>query len=152
MIAGKLILPGLVVAFVLSTILWALAALHFYWGAGGIWPAKDEQSLARKVVGAPGIKIMPPPLACVSVAALLASLGILPLLLVGVLPAFLPQGMIHFAGLGATLVFMARGYAAWRPEFRKFFPEEPFATLDRRYYAPLCLVIGIGFAFLMIAG
>jgi hypothetical protein len=152
MIAGKLILSGIVVAMVLSTVLWALAALHFYWGAGGIWPAKDETSLARQVVGAPGIRKMPPPLACMSVAAMLAMLGALPLLLLGILPVFLPAWSIFAAGVGATLVFLARGWAAWHPKFRKHFPEEPFATLDRRYYAPLCLAIGTGFAFLMIAG
>ena len=27
-------------------------------------------------------------------------------------------------------------------------PEQPFATLDVRYYSPLCLAIGIGFAAL----
>lgn len=152
MMAGKLILPGLVVALLLAALLWALAALHFYWGTGGVWPARDEKSLARSVVGAPGITRMPPPLACIAVAFLLAALGVLPLLIIGVIPAIVPRWLILVAGSCASLVFIGRGYAASRPEFRQFFPEDPFATLDRRYYAPLCYGIGIGFIFLMMAG
>lgn len=152
MMAGKLILPALVVAFLLSATLWAIAALHFYWGAGGIWPAKDERELARSVVGAPGLSRMPPPLACNLVALALAGLGVLPFLLVGVVPAVIPSGVLLIIGFGAALVFLARGYAAYRPEFRRLFPEEPFATRDRRFYAPLCFVIGFSFIFLILAG
>ena len=152
MSGGTLILPGLVLALAMATLLWGLAALHFYWGTGGFWPEKDETALARKVVGAPGITRMPPPLACLLVAFALAMLGILALLLVGLIPAFLPRWMIISAGLAAMLVFLGRGAAAWQPEFRKIFPEEPFATLDKRYYAPLCLALGFGFLFLVMVG
>lgn len=152
MSTGKLILPGLVLALAMATTLWGLAALHFYWGTGGLWPEKDEKSLARKVVGAPGITRMPSPLAAMLVAFALAALGLLALLLVGLIPAFLPRWLIVTAGLGAMAVFLGRGAAAWQPEFRKIFPEEPFATLDKRYYAPLCLALGFGFLFLVMVG
>lgn len=152
MMDGKLILPGLVIALLVSATLWAIASAHFYWGAGGIWPSKDEKSLARTVVGAPRITSMPAPLACITVAALLAVLGVLPLVLIGVFPGLMPRSWALASGAIAVLVFTARGYAAYRSEFRSRFPEEPFATLDRRFYAPLCFAIGFGFLFLIVAG
>ena len=35
----------------LIAILLALAALHLYWGAGGRWPGRDEDSLRLMVAG-----------------------------------------------------------------------------------------------------
>ncbi|TIX64206.1 MAG: DUF3995 domain-containing protein, partial [Mesorhizobium sp.] len=59
------------------------------------------------------------------------------------------------AGLAATalliaLVFLARGIAGFTPWWRRLAPEQPFARLDVNYYSPLCLVVGLGFAFLAI--
>ena len=54
------------------------------------------------------------------------------------------------AGLAVALVFLGRGVAGFTPAWRRHTPEQPFATLDVRYYSPLCLAIGIGFAALTI--
>jgi hypothetical protein len=60
-------------------------------------------------------------------------------------------------GLGLTLlgallalVFIGRGILGYTPRWRAAFPVEPFATLDRRNYSPLCLVIGAGYLFLVL--
>ena len=49
-----------------------------------------------------------------------------------------------------ALVFLGRGIAGFTPAWRRLTPEQPFATLDVRYYSPLCLAIGTGFAALAI--
>lgn len=138
-----------IVAIGLSLVLWVLAALHVYWGDGGIWPKEDELALARTVVGAPGIKKMPSRTASFAVALALFFAGLWPLQMIGVAPAMLPIGLTVLMGYGLAAVFLLRGVAAYLPAFRRRFPEEPFATLDRRLYGPLCLLIGAGFVFML---
>jgi hypothetical protein len=52
----------------------------------------------------------------------------------------------------AATVFLIRGLLPWRPGWRKVFVQEPFATYDRRYYGPLCLVLSLGFVLLYLGG
>ncbi len=153
MIDTLLMLTGGVVAIALSAILWALAALHLYWGGGGLWPEENETALARTVVGARGIREMPADTACYAVAFALFLAGWWPLsAFLGVPPSPLPSELTVLAGYGLAAVFLARGVAAFVPAFRERFPEEPFATNDRRLYGPLCLLIGLAFAFLLSLG
>ena len=152
MIYSLLMAVGTIVALGLALLLWSLGGLHVYWGRGGLWPAENELGLARQVVGTPGIREMPGVKACYTVAGLLFFAGFWPLATVGLLPAPLPGELMLLAGYGLAAIFLARGAAAYLAPFRRFFPEEPFATLDRRLYGPLCLLIGTGFAFLISLG
>jgi Protein of unknown function (DUF3995) len=136
--------------FLLPLVLFTLAALHAYWGLGGRWPGHDELSLARSVVGSKGITRMPSSKACFAVMALLIGVGLWPLFMAGVLPALWPNWLTLLAGWGFVLVFVGRGLAAYVPAFRLLAPEEPFASLDRQLYAPLCLALGGGFLFLLL--
>ena len=54
------------------------------------------------------------------------------------------------ASMLIALVFLGRGIAGFTPWWRRLAPEQPFARLDVRYYSPLCLLIGLGFAVLAI--
>lgn len=146
------IFAAVIVAIGMSFVLWALAALHVHWGDGGLWPKKDELTLARTVVGAPGIEKMPSRTACFAVALALFLAGLWPLEMIGVIPAMFPIELDVLAGYGLAAIFLLRGVAAYLPAFRKRFPEKPFATLDRRLYGPLCLLIGAGFLFLLSFG
>ncbi|MGF1622153.1 MAG: DUF3995 domain-containing protein [Rhodomicrobiaceae bacterium] len=153
MIHDLLMLSGAAVAFVLSAIIWTLAALHLYWGRGGFWPEENEVALARTVVGAPGIREMPSDTACYTVAFVLFLAGCWPLsAFLGLPPSPLPSELTVLAGYGLAIAFLARGVAAYLPAWRERFPEEPFATNDRRLYGPLCLLIGLAFAFLLSLG
>jgi hypothetical protein len=38
------------------------------------------------------------------------------------------------------------------PAWRRRHSAEPFATLDRRIYAPLCFVLGAGFITILLRG
>lgn len=144
--------PAFFIAISLTLLLWVLAALHLYWGRGGLWPGEDETSLARMVVGAPDIRRMPSSVACYRVAMFLFLVGQWPLMMTGRLPLFFPASLLVLGAYIIAAVFLARGVAAYLPQFRRYFPEEPFATLDRRRYGPLCLLIGGGFTFLLSLG
>jgi Protein of unknown function (DUF3995) len=136
--------------FLLPLVLFAIAGLHGYWGLGGLWPGHDEVSLARTVVGSKGITRMASPTACFAVTVLLIGVGLWPLFMAGVLPAFWPHWLTLLAGWGFVLVFFGRGLAAYVPAFRLLAPEEPFASLDRQLYGPLCLALGGGFLLFLL--
>ncbi|MBY0612753.1 MAG: DUF3995 domain-containing protein [Beijerinckiaceae bacterium] len=133
-----------------SVALLFIALLHLAWGLGLFWPAQDEVGLARAVVGRRGITRMPPPLACVVVAAALFLMALWPLALVGLFPSPLGERLTAFCGAVLVVVFAARGIAAYSTPWRRLVPEEPFATLDRRVYGPLCLLLASCFLFLLL--
>lgn len=46
-------------------------------------------------------------------------------------------------------VFLPRGLAGYLPMFAAMTSEEPFRTLDQRFYSPLCIALGVAFAVLL---
>lgn len=125
-------------------ILFVIAFLHLLWGVDVYWPAQDETGLARAVVGAKGIMQMPNLWACLFVTAAL-SVGIyIVLTLGGVLrTASLPIWVFQILGAGFAFVLLARGIIGFTPFWASLTPEEPFLTLNRLYYSPLCLALGL---------
>jgi hypothetical protein len=137
MLAGALtFVPLLTVAFA-----------HLLWSLGVTWPIRSEQLLAQTVVGTPGVTRMPNRLASLAVAVLTLAAGIVALSL-----ADHDSGGIVLTLLGALLgiAFIARGVIGYTAGWRARFPTEPFATLDRKNYSPLCLWIGAGFLILVL--
>ena len=129
-------------AAALSLAMSVIALWHVAWALGSTWPYATERELARAVVGSRGVKRMPGTPLCLAVAAALAAAAAWPWL--GGL------GFLYPLGLGViAVVFLARGAASYVPAARRFGPEEPFATNDRRFYGPLCLALGAGFAALL---
>ncbi|HEY5820245.1 MAG TPA: DUF3995 domain-containing protein [Mesorhizobium sp.] len=130
----------------------AIAALHAYWGVGGVWPGTDERSCARTVGGFPGAVRMPGPASCFAVTAALFVAAIIALALGGILTLPFPALLLSLGGFGAALVFVGRGFAGFTLIWRRHTPEQPFAKLDVRYYSPLCLAIGAAFLILILQG
>lgn len=139
-------------AIVLWTVLAAIGVLHAAWGLGSHWPCESEASLVRTAGGSPGATRMYPPSACFTVAAMIVGISVWPLFAAGLLPAPWPSWLTLLAGAGIAAVFVARGVAGYVPAWRRLHSAEPFATLDRRVYAPLCLAIGTGFFILLLRG
>lgn len=139
-----------VLAFLIFTTLTIVAALHAYWAFGGLWPGHDEHSLARVVVGSRGITKMPARGPTLTVALLIFIAGLIALAQVSILPALLPHSFQQAAIVGLAIIFLIRGIASFTPQFRRMQAEEPFATLDRNIYAPLCLALGAGFIMLLL--
>jgi hypothetical protein len=134
------------IAITLAIILGAIAVLHAYWAAGGLWPGRTERELIDTVIGNPHRTRMPP--AWVS-ALVAAALGALALLALGLAPAFgkiyvsirLLLFTANFFPI-AGLVFLVRGVIGYLPFWRRLHPAEPFATNDLLIYSPLCLLLG----------
>jgi hypothetical protein len=142
----------ILLALLMAALLILIAALHVYWGIGGIWPGTDEKSCARAVVGFAGVEAMPSAAAAFAVAAMIVVSALVALALADVFAS--PFGRIQLAGAGGfiALVFLGRGVAGFTPIWRRLAPEVPFARLDMRYYSPLCLVLGTGIAVLALEG
>jgi hypothetical protein len=124
-----------------------VAVAHFLWSIGRTWPIRNEALLAQTVVGTPGITRMPPrPLTFVMSLLILAA-GVIALSL-----ADHASGGILLTLLGAMLaiIFIGRGVLGYTPGWRARFPTEPFATLDRKNYSPLCFWIGAGYLILVV--
>ena len=139
-------------ALALAVLLVLIAALHAYWGIGGIWPGNDQASCARAVVGFRGVAVMPSPVACFAVTAMILAASLLALALGGFFATPFERRPLAGAALFVGLVFLGRGIAGFTPAWRRLAPEMPFASLDIRYYSPLCLLIGAGFTVLAVEG
>jgi hypothetical protein len=124
-----------------------VALAHFFWALGSTWPIKNETLLAQTVVGLPGVTRMPNRFVTFIVSLLVLAAGIVALAL-----ADHTSGGITLTLLGVLLaiVFIARGILGYTPGWRARFPTEPFATLDRKNYSPLCLWIGAGYIILVL--
>lgn len=137
MVVGSLtFVPLLMVAFA-----------HFLWSVGRTWPIRNEVLLAQTVIGTPGITQMPNKLLIFVVSLLLLAAGIVALAL-----ADHSSGGWWLTLLGVLLaaVFIGRGILGYTAGWRAHFPTEPFATLDRKNYSPLCFWIGAGFLLLVV--
>ena len=134
---------------IIFLILTAIAAVHVYWGFGGLWPGKNVDELIRTVVGVPGMTQMFSPGLTLAVAGLIFAAGLVALLASGVIAI----GPRWFARLGAgvlTLIFLGRGIMGFLMTPLNIEQTEPFATYDLWLYSPLCLVIGGAFAVLTL--
>lgn len=132
----------------LSGVLAIIAALHFYWGGGGHWPAKKRSALASIVIGQKHQPRMPPAGITFFVAFLILGTALLPVFRVMGIgsPFWLRTGLQLL-----TFVFLFRGIIGYSRWFRTTLSHEPFATLNRRYYTPLCLILAAGFGTLLLA-
>lgn len=138
---------SMLVSSLVFVALLAVAIAHFIWSIGRTWPLRDPVLLAKTVVGTAGVTSMPPKLASLAVAVATLAAGIIALAL-----ADHTAGGPWLTAFGAllALIFLARGAIGYTPAWRARFSEEPFATLDRRNYSPLCLLLGAGFLTLVI--
>ncbi len=137
----------------LIALLLAIAALHLYWGIGGLWPGHDPNSLREMVVGtAQGP--MPPrmgPLSGVWPAAIVAGLLASGAAIVTARHSALMDGPLRWLILAGyavlILVFAARGLAPYVSPVFEYARGRPFFELNLRLYAPLCLFIAALFVW-----
>jgi len=127
--------------------LFTVAFAHYLWAFGNTWPIRNEALLAQTVVGRPGITKMPNRFVTFGVATALIVFGIVALSLAD--PVAGGVGLTVL-GILLALVFIARGVLGYTPGWRAQFPTEPFASLDRKNYSPLCFWIGAGFLILVL--
>jgi hypothetical protein len=127
----------------LTALLTGTAALHAWWGLGGSFPAADRDSLALLAIGQ---RQVPPPLACFAVALAVAGMAMLPAINLGWIgPPPLLRRLAAFGCWAAAAIFAVRGIAGYTVTFDRIFPLEPFHTMNRLAYSPLCLLLALLF-------
>lgn len=127
--------------------LFTVAFAHYLWAFGNTWPIRNEALLAQTVVGRPGVTRMPNRLVTFVVATALIAAGLVALSLAD--PVAGGPGLT-LLGVLLALLFIGRGVLGYTPGWRARFPAEPFASLDRKNYSPLCFWIGAGFLILAL--
>ncbi len=140
------------IAVLLTAILSFIAALHAYWALGGVWPGRDKSSLGRIVVGNPRLLGVPPASLTAIVAALIAGAAAWPLLLSPVTARIASPEIARIMTGLLAIVFLLRGLAGYLPVLQRRHSAEPFASLNRVLYSPLCLALGAGFLILAFSG
>jgi len=137
---------ALFLALFIALVLIVTATLHALWALRIWWPIRDEARLARHVVGTIGITEMPAAGVTWVVAALILLGGLWPLMIAGLLPSPLLVPLLRAGGWLMVVVFLVRGLASW-----SFWKTEPdFTRLNRRYFGPLILAIGLAMLALML--
>ena len=117
----------------------AIGVVHVAWGRGSAFPFPDRADLQGAVIGR---DVSPPAAACYGVAALLATAA--------ALVAGVPVGPARWRRRGVSLVVTAlagRGVLGFAGRTDLVSPGSTsprFRRLDRRYYAPLCLLLAAG--------
>jgi hypothetical protein len=139
------------IALAIFLLLTAIAGIHVAWGTGVRWPRKTEADLVATVIGHRSNK-MPTPNQCYLAALAICIPGIIALMLAGLIDASVLAFTVPLAGAAAALVFAGRGIAGYVPAWRARHPREPFASLDRHYYSPLCLMLAAGLIVLLTNG
>jgi hypothetical protein len=140
-------IAAMIVAALLGVALLAIAIAHLLWSFGIMWPIRDEKLLARSVVGRPGIERMPPRYLSFGVALLAFAACVIAFSAADHASGGAPLTLLALLG---GLVFLARGAVGRTQWWVQRTPEEPFRTLDRKNYSPLCLALGAGFVALVV--
>ncbi len=138
------------ISIVVALVLFIISALHLLWASGSAWPCSDRQSLLRTVVGHPDIKRFPSAPLTTAVALAIAFAAIIALWAGGAITLPLPLWIRTTGLVVLAAVFLLRGASSYTPRRVWGTPVEPFATLDIRCFAPLCLALGAGFTWLLI--
>jgi len=117
----------------------SLAGLHVLWGRGSTFPFADRDGLSDSVIGR---RSTPPPSACFAVAGALTAAASL----VADVPR-LPRHLQRLGVTGVAVVLASRaalGFSGRTDVVSPGSASPRFRRLDRRCYAPLCLVLAAG--------
>jgi len=138
------------ISVTIFAVLAAIAVLHLAWGFGVHWPAGSERDLAALVVGKTGRHRMPGLAACVAAATAIFVAAVIALAAGHGINGPVPPVSVTVVSAFVALVFAGRGMAAYLPVWRRAYAQEPFATADRYWYGPFCLLLAAGYAVLVL--
>lgn len=123
-----------------ALILGALSVLHVFWGLRG---ELGRSAAIPEVEGRP--VFVPTRAACLAVAALLAAAACMLLVSGGYLPGLGPRRLGRWGSLAVAVVLLARAVGDFKcVGFFKRVKGSRFATLDTRYFSPLCFLLSLG--------
>jgi fatty acid desaturase len=123
-----------------AAILLIISLLHFYWGFGGRWGL--AQSLPTNEQGETVLK--PDAVACFVVAIGLMCMSMYVFGFSKMINLPLPNLVSKYGIWVIAFIFLARAIGDFKyVGFGKKIKTTRFAELDTRYYAPLCLYLGL---------
>lgn len=130
-------------AVLAALVLVGIAAVHVLWAVGGVWPARDEATLVRTVVGADKTH-MPPAWMSLTVAVVLVGAAAC---VVALRLDPWPAAWVRTAVWATAAVMGVRGVGGYaerflRPQIRKL----PYDRANRWFYSPLALVVALAAA------
>lgn len=134
---------------ILFSITLGVGFIHVLWALKIWWPISEETMLAQATVGIKGVQRMP-----ASFLAWLASFAIffgsyVIALLAGWLPIPVAAKKIEIVGWVMSALLIIR--AVYPYVFDRFLPQEAvFRKLNRRFYSPLILFLGLGILWLTL--
>lgn len=133
-------------ASILFFCLITVSLAHFVWAFGGTWPIRDRKLLAATVIGRDGVDKVP------RLASLLVAILVLVAAAIGASLGDRASGGLPLTliGLALALLFGGRGVLGYTAAWRRRFPRQPFAALDRKFYSPLCLIVAGCFLVLVL--
>ena len=137
---------SMLIAALIFVVLLAVAIAHFLWSIGSRWPIRDPELLVRTVIGKPGVTRVPR-LAAFVISLLVLAAGVLALSLADDAAG---GWWLTLIGVVLAAAFLGRGAIGYTERWRATFSVEPFATLDRKTYSPICLALGAGYLLLVI--
>jgi hypothetical protein len=134
-------------ALLTAAVLMLVGALHVVWMFSP-WPLRTREEFARRVVDVP-VEKLPTPAMTAVVALLLGVAGYL-VAARAELVAVVGPGWLPIVGTGGVAaVLLLRGAGGLVMSSRR---STEFARLDRRYYSPLSLVLGLSCAAVAVLG
>jgi fatty acid desaturase len=123
-----------------AAILLIISLLHFYWGFGGRWGMAE--SLPKNEQGETVLK--PNAMACFVVAFGLMCMSAYVFGFSKTINLPLPYVVSKYGIWVIAFIFLARAIGDFKyAGFSKKIKTTRFAELDTRYYAPLCLYLGL---------
>lgn len=136
-----------IAGLILFTILLILSLIHFYWSFGG----KRGRDAAVPSNSTGSNLFNPGFLSTIFVALGLLSFALYVLIKINLLHIHLPQWMLKYGLIAIALIFILRAIGDFR--YIGFFATvkasdglgkpSQFAIMDKKYYSPLCLLIGL---------
>ena len=130
-----------------ADILFVVSAIHVYWAFGGRWGG--QAALPQKTGG--GALFVPRMPETLTVAVLLAVIAFMLMAQAGWLSFWRAGAWTRWGCALCALVFFVRAVGDFRYiGFFKKIKSTPFADYDTRMYSPLCLVLAVAFAVVLI--
>lgn len=137
-----------IIACLMFVTLSLVAALHLVWASGSTWPVANREQFARNFIGTDSGDHTPCKALCAQVALLIFAGALLPLWTTDIITSPLPAWSRPLSMWVLFTVFALRGLSAYAlPNLPR---AEPFRTLDRRYYSPLCLLLAAGYLAIIL--
>ncbi len=143
-------LMGLI-SFAIFIVLLLVSLLHLSWAFGLAWPAKTRVDLGAMVVGTPKGVPMPSSGLTVLVAIFIFGLGLAALWGANMFSLGRIDGLKIWVLPAIITVFSVRGATSYLPFGPLQSSAEPFRSLDRHYFAPLCLLLAAGYLTIFLS-